>query len=85
MLTSITTTTQRQTLLSPIVLTTIFTDFKLHPSLSPVINSPLQLYSRVRFRLQITHKNLDDMLTSILTTTWHQTLFITSSFNYNIY
>ena len=72
--TSITTITWRQTLLSPIVLTTIFTDLKLHPFSSPVINSLLQLYIIVGFRLQISYKNTDDMSTSILMTSWHQTL-----------
>ena len=52
MSTSIMTTTQHQTLLSPIVLTTISTDFKLHPSSPPAINSQLQVYIIDVLRLQ---------------------------------
>ena len=74
MSTSIMTTTWLQTLLSPIVLTTIFTDFKLHPSSPPLIDSQLQVYTILMLQLQITCKNTCDMLTSISTTTWHQTL-----------
>ena len=61
MSTSILTTTQHQTLLSSIVKTTIFTNFKLHPSSPPAINSTTSIHhshfvtTNLHIKTQIIH------------------------------
>ena len=67
-------TTQHQTLLSPIVLTTIFTDFKNHIHLHlQQATLDYKYTSQSCCDYKISYKNTYDMLTFILTTQ-HQTL-----------